>query len=456
MNLLTNRIIFIKTGLLLLVILFFLGCKKQKNKIGFDDANHLPSGTYFTDTITVKSEIVLVSDSISTTNVSNGSGASYLLVGAYQDPYLGNISAEAYTQLQLSTQFVELPAATADSAYIYLNYTYHYGNPNIAQTLNVYQLTDTIGGIHYTNFSNSPGISHYTSPASILGSVTFNATTDSANYLTIKIKSTNPVGMAYIQSILNGSKNNTDFVAQFPGIAILPANNTDGAILQINGGTTDSSAFRIFYTQYGVHKTYDLNYNNNCRKFYRVLSDRTGKNIMSLSNHYDSISTSSTSNECYIQACSGLRVRLSFPYLHKLREAHSNIAIMSGQLVLTASPYSDTTDFRTNTGLLLMKTGNNMIKKTTSGTTTGIINYVQPDDVNQLGNTSALLSYPSAGVYTFNMRSYIQAVLLGQIPNNPVIVSPYPLQLYVDRLVFNDNKNPVSPLKLNLYYTTGK
>jgi hypothetical protein len=451
MNLLTNRIIFIKTGLLLLVILFFLGCKKQNNKIGFDDANHLPNGTYFTDTITVKSEIVLVSDSISTANMTNGtsSTASYLLVGAYKDPYLGNISAEAYTQLQLTTQYIELPAATADSAYIYLNYTYHYGNPNIAQTLNVYALTDTVGA-NYTYFNNSPGISYNPTP---IGSATFNVTSDSANYLTIKITNNppNPFGMAYIQSILNGSKNNSDFTAQFPGIAIFPANNTDGAIIQLNGGT-DSTAFRIFYTQYGVQNNYDLNYNKNCRKFYRIRTDRSAKNIASLSNSYDSISTALTSNECYVQACSGLRVRLSFPYLNKLREAHSNIAIMSGQLVVTASPYSDTTDFKVNPGLLLMQTNGNKIKKST----TGIINYVQPDDANQLATTSALLCYPSAGVYTFNIRSYIQAVLLGILPNSPIIISPYPLQSNVNRLVFNDNKNAVNPLKLNLYFTTTK
>jgi hypothetical protein len=446
MNLLTNRIIFIKTGLLLLVILFFLGCKKQKNKIGFDDANHLPSGTYFTDTITVKSEIVLVSDSISTTNVTDGISGSYLLAGAYHDPYLGNISAEAYTQLQLTTQFVELPAATADSAYLYLSYNSHYGNPNIAQTLNVYALTDTIGGIYYTHFSNSPGISY--NPA-LLGSVTFNTTSDSANYLVIKIK--NPNGIAYSQSILNGSKNNTDFVAEFPGIAIIPANNTDGTIIQLDGGSPNS-AFRIFYTQYGQHLAYDLNFGLNSRKFYKIKADRASKNTSSLANSYDAISTSLTSNECYVQAGTGLRVRLSFPYLNKLREAHSNIAIMGAQLVLTASPNSDTSDFKINNGLLLMQTNNNLIKKSTAG---GIY-YVQPDDANQLGTTGALLTYPTNGVYIFNVRSYIQSVLLGQLPNNPVIVSPYPLQSNVNRLVFNDNKGALSPLKLNLYFTTGK
>ncbi len=452
MNLLTNRIIFIKTGLLLLVILFFLGCKKQKNKIGFDGANRLPSGTYFTDTITVKSEIVLVSDSITTSNVTNGIKGSYLLVGAYHDPYLGNISAEGYTQLQLNTQFVELPAATADSAYIYLNYIGHYGNPNIAQTLNVYALTapllDTVGGT-YPYFSNSQGISYYPAP---IGSATFNVTSDSANFVIVKVKNTtNPYGMNYIQAILNGSKNNTDFVAQFPGIAILPANNTDGAIMQLDGGSSNA-VFRIFYTQYGLQKSYDLTYGLGARKFYKIKADRTSKNTSTLANSYDSISTSLTSNECYIQAGTGLRVRLSFPYLNKLREAHSNIAIMGAQLVLTASPNSDTTDFKINNGLLLMKTNHNLIKKST----TGVINYVQPDDANPLATTGALLTYPINGVYLFNVRSYIQAVLLGQIPNDPVIVSPYPLQSNVNRLVFNDNKSAVNPLKLNLYFTTGK
>ncbi|HSZ24731.1 MAG TPA: DUF4270 family protein [Cytophagaceae bacterium] len=450
MSLLIKRIVFLKTGLLVVVILFFLGCRKEKNYIGYGDANHIPNNTFFTDTITIKSEVVLIGDSINTTNISNGSSgsdtAAFTLAGAYADPYLGNISAEAYTQILLKNEFIELPAATADSAYLYLNYSYCYGDTSQPQTLNIYRLTNAIQS--YTNYySNSAGISYNPIP---IASVTFYASADSNSTIVVPIKG------PYLQEILNGSKNNTDFMEQFPGLAIIPASNSQGAILRIDG-SYGGSAFRIFYTQYSQSGIYYLSLGKAARRFYRVVSDRSATDIASLKNKYDSVNTNTFTmhpNTGYIQACIGIRTKLSFPYLLNFRTAFNNmnIAVMSSQLVLTASPTSDTSKFKVSSGLYLMQTTPDSIRRTPAS---GIY-YVQPDGANQILYNSYTVAYPSNGVYTFSVRSYIQAVLLGQLPNYPIIVSPYNLGVEVNRLVFRDNQSPISPLKLNLYFTTTK
>jgi hypothetical protein len=444
MSLLTNRIYFKKTGLLLLVILFFLGCRKEKNKIGLDDPSRISSNTYFTDTVTVKSQIVLINDSINTTNVNVG-GQSLLLAGAYSDPLIGKTAAESYTRLRLATEFVELPAATADSGFLYLHYSYYYGNITQSQTLNVYKLTSTISS-DVTYFSNSAGINYDPTP---IGIINFVASSDTNSQLKIKI-----TNIAYLQSILAASKNNTGFESEIKGLAIVPSNNSSGAIIRINGNST-GSLFQIYYTQYAQSKVYALTLTNTSRKFYRITTDRSGTDLASLVNNYDSINTNalpSNSNRCYLQACSGLRTRLSFPYLKNLRTSFPNISIVKGELLIKPSSTSNSETYAPNPGLVLIRTENGKMKRTAAG---GIY-YVQPDDVSQTGNGFYSITSYSNSQYSFQFRSYAQAVLLNQLENNPVIVSPASLSTEANRLVFNDYNNTTNPVKLNLYFITTK
>lgn len=462
MNLLTNTTIFKKTGLLLLVILFFLGCKKEKSKVGIDDPGRLPSGTYFTDTITIKSQVVLINDSINTTNVStndaNNHTSSLMLAGAYSDPLMGKIAAEAYSRLSLSQEYRELPAATADSAFLYLSYSYYYGNILQAQTLNVYALTGDISSTT-TYLSTSPAISYDPTP---IGTATFNASSDTGSVLKISISS------AYAQTILNASKNNTAFPQQIKGLAIVPASNNAGAIIRIDGNHNNTS-LQIHYTQYGSPGIYYLNMNYYTPKFFRVTADRTGTDLASLVNNYDSISTDAlptNSQRCYLQACTGIRTRLTFPHLLKLREAFPNIAVMRAELLIRPSTASNIEAFPMSEALVLHRTENGLIKKSAAGT----MYYVQPDDYTQTGTSSINLVTPTDNQYSFPIRSYIQALLLEKLPNHPVILSP--VMYYVNysgtvvynrlgvqnanRVVFDDNANSQQPLKLNLYFTTTK
>lgn len=462
MNLLTNTIIFKKTGLLLLVILFFLSCKKEKSKVGIDDPGRLPSGTYFTDTITVKSQVVLINDSIVTTNISTNDAynhnSSLMLVGAYSDPLLGKIAGEGYTRLTLSQEYMELPAATADSAFLYLTYSYYYGNILQGQTLNVHALTDYVSTTT-TYLSTSPGISYDPTP---IGTVTFNASSDTGSVLKISIST------AYAQTLLNASKNNNGFQSQIKGLAFIPGNNSSGAIIRIDGNHANTS-LQVHYTQYGSSNIYYVNLNLNAAKYFRITADRTGTDLASLVNNYDSISTDalpSNSNRCYLQACTGIRTRLSFPYLMKLREVFPNMAIMRGELLIKPSTASNIEAYPMSEGLVLYRTENGQIKKSTSGT----VYYVQPDDYTQTGVSSINMVTPTDNQYSFPVRSYIQAVLLEKLPNNPVILSPVMYYVNytgtliynskaiqnVNRVVFDDNANSQQPVKLNLYFTTTK
>jgi hypothetical protein len=448
MNSLINKIsnFFKKTGLPLLVILFLIGCKKEKHQVGLTNPDRIAIHTHFTDTISIKSEVVLINDSLVTSNVTSGlDNTSYLMAGAYTDPLTGSIAAHAYTQLRLSQEYIELPAATPDSAILFLSYDYFYGDKSQAQTLNVYKLTEAIS-TDQVYYSNSPGRNY--DPAAI-GTVTFQASADSGANVAIKI-----TDMAYLQAILNGPKNNSFFRTQFPGLAILPANNTDGAVIRINGGAA-GTVMKIFYQQYGQNKVYSLNLNINAQKYYRIENDRSGTALAPLTSSYDAIETSLIANRCYLQACTGVRTRLSFPYLKKLKEDYPNIVLVRGELLLQSDPASAPATYAPNTKMTLMRTEENgRIKKASDGT----IYYVQGDDRVQASTGYSVIVDKKVddNTYSFPMKSYVQAILLDQIPNNPLIVSPVFLSSEMNRTIFNDYSGTSAPVKLKLYFTTAK
>ena len=453
MNLLTNRIIFTKTGLLLLVILFFLSCKKDKNQIGLDDPNRLPTGTYFTDTITIESEVIQINDAIVTTNVSGGGNTSFLMAGAYADPLIGNVAVESFTQLKLLKEYVELPSAQADSGYLYLNYSYYYGDTLIPQTLKIHKLTDKIGS--ETTYLSTSGAIPY-DMAEIGKIVSFTPTSDSAATLKIKI-----IDLDFLQDVLEASKSNYFFTKEIPGIAIIPGDNSSGSILRIDGGSLNTY-MRIFYDLYNdnVARSYFLTLNKSSRKYYRVITDRSGKDLASLSDseNYDSINTSALNNKCYIQALTSVRTRISFPYLENFKVAYPNMAIIDANLLVIANTSSEATKYQPNSGLVLFRTdwefGKWRIKRDAASNPF----YVQPNDYTQSTNAVVKVTTPILGQYTIPIRSYLQEILLNKIPNNPIIISPSLVYTEANRLVFNDNSqlNTNNRLRIALYFTTTK
>jgi hypothetical protein len=461
MNLLTNRIIFVKTGLLLLAILFFLGCKKAQNKIGLDDPSRFPTNTFFTDTLTIKSEVILINDSIRTTNVVSDTNF-IMLAGSYLDPYLGPVAAETYTRLHLVEEHVELPAATADSAFLYLRYHYFYGDSTFLQTLNIYKMTEIIkpDTIYY---SSSPGLSYDPTP---VGSITFNAVSDTSQSAILKIRITD---MTFLQSILNASKNNTDFSTEIPGLAFI-AGSTEGTIIRING-SAPHTMFQLYYSQYGTSgNIYNMRIGGAAKKFFRIVTDRSSTALASLKNNYQSVVPSN--NLCYIQACVGISTKITIPYLKNLLIQHPTLVIASAILYIAPKQNSIPVDVFTNTKqypsnpeLVLIRTGFDAVHNRYSilKNTNLLPYYVQPDDHSQIVNTLISIAVPDStyNVYSFPIRSYLQAVLLNQIDNNPLIISPLASNFNIDRLIFNDNTPAVhlpehQGIKLNLYYTVAK
>ena len=102
-----------KMGLVVISALFIFSCQKKEN-IGIQLTSKAnPAGVFFTDTIQLKTTVILKNDSLYTN--------SYLFTGTYHDPIFGDISAEGFTHLKLESENPVITYTSVDSVVMHLN-----------------------------------------------------------------------------------------------------------------------------------------------------------------------------------------------------------------------------------------------------------------------------------------------------------------------------------------------
>lgn len=156
------------------------------------------------------------------------------------DPLFGKTNAEIYVELKPQYFPYNFPAADAnsfqvDSAVLILQYSHSFGDTNVLQKVNVYQLSDTFNvADNYTTckvlgYNNSVllGTKNYI-PSNLKDSV-HGYQEEAANQLRI------PISKTLIEGFLKDSaqifRSNADFVNYFKGFAIVPDEATGGQAL---------------------------------------------------------------------------------------------------------------------------------------------------------------------------------------------------------------------------------
>lgn len=418
-------------GLILLLSgLLFFSCKKDNSTLQLPGDPELPANTLYSDTFSVKLSSVLVYNDFVTTN-PNKSGVQYLMVGGFQSSDFGTTLIKSYVQMKLAKQYVDLSDATIDSVFVELDYNYYFGDSTQSQTLDVYQLDQAIENDekYYIN-STEPAYSN------LLGSKTFNAKPNSGENIRIPISNT-----AFVNSIVNGPKNNVDFLAQFYGLAFVPGGNT-GIAARINLSSSLSGLF-VYYKQNGENKTYTLTLKND--RYHTVAQDRSLTSLTSLVNEYDEIASESVSNKSFFQAGTGVRTKISFPYLDKLISEKGDIYIHKAELFIPAQGSN-------------LPDSLYLIKLNTDGSvayTSGFVSTVQNDisAVNGIVNTQYSKFYNLDLAYKFQIRSYLQGLVYGELPNNGLILTTSKNNLQFNGGYLNNQNAASDQIKLRLYYT---
>ncbi|GAB3194824.1 hypothetical protein ABID22_000090 [Pontibacter aydingkolensis] len=392
--------------------------------IGIDLQDENQIGTDFTDTITINTGTVLLTDSILSFKTTPAQA------GILSDPVLGTLKATTYTEVALNgsdLSFGENPQV--DSLVLTLDYSFIYGNKTQPLKLNVFRLTE--GFQEKASYFTSTTLAKEATP---LGSATlvpllyekkkqFDVDSTAAKRL-VKIKLPQSLIDEFVaQSGQSPLKSQDNFEAFFKGLAIAPE-GAPSSILALNLAA-DSSKIVMHYRNGTNKKKHIFRFAQSpaVSYFTNFEGNRAGTVVESLNQAGDFLpATEENGKESYIQNNTQLVTKLTLPYLQKFKEATGSIIINRAELILPIKANS-TSVLPAPPQLVAYQTNStNRILKDVNGSAIA----VQQNGVGQLNGTNfpaALFYDAKRSRYTLNITSYFQAMLLDKKPNTGLLLA---------------------------------
>jgi hypothetical protein len=386
---------------------------------------------YYTDTITVRSSTVLV-DSVPS------SGTAYLLVGRYVDAQLGTIEARSYLQPSLSAAFQPTNNLTYDSLVLTLTPDpYRYGDTTRTQQLLVHQVQQAFVATktYYTRDALNYDVT-------ALGQRTFRAP-KSLSSLRVRLGGT--LGPELWQAGLSGRvTSNDELRAVLKGLALTPGAADDAAIVR----WSPTATLHLYYHD-PLDPTMALNtdFELGSSHFFQLTADHSGTLLAPLTQVKQGLNSTATANQTFIEAGLGLCTKLEFPYLLNFRDVGSGFVFSSAEMKLEVVGNTATRALPVPTylALQLVSRGNQLGAAflNSAGTTLTIPAVTAVSTRNGLDQTS----------YSLDCSNYIEAVVLGTVANDGIVLNADILPATVSRAVLGGPGHPGNSLKISAYYT---
>lgn len=443
--------------------LFFASCDDDPTSIGLDlQEPGSQIGTSFTDTTSVEASTVLLSDSIITLS------SAQVQAGRVTDGALGTTTAITFAELALPYNNVTFDANKgADSMMLQLDYTYYYGDTTKAVTWNVYRLTE--GFIDQTTYYTSRELPYGSTP---IGSVTFrprpaskvqNISGTDTTYTAMMLNI--PLDQAVANEFLAQSgqasfASQSNFVQFFKGIAIVPAEGSEGSVLGISPA---ASSLKLYYTLTSDNSQRTATFSFSGRHFNQIKGDRAGTALAALTAHGSAVPATATQGLTYLQAGTGLATKLTFPNLAKLRsDGNNTLLVNKAELLIPVQPGSYNSQFRLPTIISVVEAKGNLLAKTA-----GVPNAI----LQELSTSPATLVFDSTrSSYTVNVTSYVLNLLYGRRENTGLILLPSNISSdlatptnnaqQVNRAILNAEPDPSGSQgrrpRLRIYYSRPK
>jgi hypothetical protein len=408
-------------------------CKKKDFQNGKDamDPNEILNGIT-TDTFDIIT-YTIAEDSTITSNPVN------VILGSYNDPKFGQVTASFYTQVRLAglNPNVGDPNTIAiDSFVLAMSYVGYYGDFS-PQTFEVYELNEdlSIDSTYYSFTTKSTKSQNLV--VNGMGTITPSPTTNSVvGSDTVNPQLRIPLDTNLARVLINEAGSNSAtfssddaFQSYFKGIKVKTNNpaqaSGSGAILYFDLNNS-ASKITIYFRQDGLSKTLDFFINKSCADFTHVDIQNAGKPIQNV------LQDSTKGNvEFYAQAFKH-RAIVQIPGLNNLSD---KIVVHRADLTL---PIQYQTGYRYRPGFSVSAATKLKITDR-SYTSLGILGDL--DDGKKH--------------FKLNLKNYIQAIANKNIENNGIVISPRFFINSAERIVFNGkNTSNKNRPKLILTYTT--
>ena len=433
----------------LFVLLAIGGCRKPDTDLGLDLVDDRdPLSVAVTDTFT------LLAWSEREPPVRT-SALSRNVLGSYLDREFGTMAAGIVTQVRLSTNNVgqgqDNSGLVADSLVLALAYDasrFGYGNLG-PQVFRIFEVTDDLSIDSIYRQNDVPVVSLDDLVNTTRGEFAirpFDSVTvgDGREVAQLRI----PLSGALADRLLGafGTSDlvdNSTFLQFFKGLWILPENpdlepfRTGALHFSL---LSSASRMSLYYrnTLPGQEDTlsFDFLINDNCVRYTTAVHDHQ----RAQDPHLPLLLADSTlgGERTYVQSLGGVRTRVAVPHLPALADL-GDLALARAELVVpVVQPFYP---FLTPPDLLFI------FRTDEDGE-----DQLLPDQLLGQGVIGGEYD-PDAGEYRFNITRYVQRVITGEYPNNPLSLVPGSGGVQADRAVLAGPMDPDGPMKLELTFT---
>jgi hypothetical protein len=342
---------------LIAVALFFLSCKDDVTPLGFRNPKDKFNVKYVE--IPLESSVYLI-DSIRTSNFPGELGR--LLVGKYNDPAFGAITANGFMEISpynssLGIADADLPKVDFDSVRLDMRYDfYSYGTGGTSdETFNVHLLTELISSDSVERaagrfYSKKNDVDYDPDPigtktVSISGAefkVEFDKGASGMDNRLLSIRLDSAFGESLLARAKAGGEDYTKqekFNTFLKGLAVIPGDNNQKVIGfdHVNGLRADTVQSRlvVFFHLPGDTTYRTVSFNLNYRSFTNIEADRNAGNAPDLFDIPDFYTAKEPPVNRYSQTGTGVVTRIDFGNFYAFADTVEQMLINSAELVIT-------------------------------------------------------------------------------------------------------------------------
>jgi hypothetical protein len=410
-----------------------------------------------TDTVTIKLS------TIGTDSLMTGAAARMLL-GTYKDPYFGKVRTMSFFQPTLNSGVSVTQEAEYDSLILSLRYdnSYSYGDTTKPMNLTVHKLlkdiTDIPSGSAYWNHNSTPY-----EPASI-GKITIVPRPTTTALLRIRLS--DALGKQVFEMAKNNQlTSNADWINVVKGLVVVPAATDNGPIIGFKWNIDSTSVQLHYHTPLVSEFKKDSTIFKVTANYNQTVADPAGTQLAKLpDNKRLSLPSSQSGNLAFMQAGTGIMLRVDLPYLRNLKYTQYT-AINKAYLRVKPLRASVTNALRVPPVLYLYRLDkNNQFYTDGNGA---------PLPVTVLGTGGGVSSIyfndliKNEQYYRFDISSFATEIMVSEtndIGGFVIRSSPFgssgtfrdagsEFARSVDRLVVGDQLNADKGVELELYYT---
>jgi len=375
------------------------------------------------------------------------SGSGYVLVGRYNDSYLGDISSTGYFQIDYPSGSNVDDDEIFDSICIELPYSgISYGDTLAYQTISIHRVLEDIEPEDETDtYLYNTTTFPYDDEA--LAVKTFRAKPNKYDELEIRLP--DELGLDFLGVLKDdndGIEGSSDFIEFFKGLAVT-GDKGNNALFSF---TADTSLKVVLYThlvgERKTEKSYIFPFNTSLDQFNNISNDVSGLPIETILTQREEIGSGELGNRAYLQAGLGYVTRVDFASLGKILEVEQKNYLYKAVLVLR--PLTDNADnVSLPENLILYTTDkhNNLVSEITDDDGYSVYAHYYFDEY-----------YNESTYYSFDVTDFLYDELSDNYidPDNGLLIMLGSTEFTgsLSRVVFDARSGTSFRPYLNLYY----